>query len=160
MSEDGIEDVKEKLNVSDLEDATKETVLTINDLVADGELTDEQIAAIVESIPKFIELQEEVVEGLREVASEAGESQRAAIEAVRSSLDGLEDTLQILAESAESDEARLEIAKLIRELSEKSVEVADKVERMNKENNRTWAQIAGAVSSTIAAGVAIYLANR
>jgi len=156
MEDSDLKSAKQKSGISDFESVSVEDMAEINKLAGKGELSLDELQELVGAIPDFVELQKQTVEGLRETAEGAKESQKAAISAVQESLNGVNETLSILAESAENDEARLEIAKITKDVGEQGVKIAEIIEEMNRDNNNTWKAIAGGAGALALAIIAIF----
>ncbi|MBB4059630.1 hypothetical protein [Salinibacter ruber] len=112
-----------------------EDVQFIQRFIAKEDIDAEKIAYIAESVPGFVGKQMKAIEAIKETVNRLQESQDKALDKVIT-LDGLYKTLNTLAESAESDEAIVEIARITKEVGKVSSEISKYIKEMNKDNNR------------------------
>lgn len=151
-----LDEAKSIAGLEDLDRVDLEEFARIHEKAAEGELNLEHVKLLAKHIPDFVQLQKDTVEGLRDIVQEATESQELALEEVGQSLDGLNETLTMLAESAESDDARIEIAKITRELGEISLKIGKIIREMNEDNNRFYGKVI-AVGGGLALAVLVVL---
>ena len=157
---DDINDLKAKAGLRDLGRVTVEQFARVQKLAAEGELTLNQIKALVSALPQFVELQKETIEGIKQIVEGAKESQQAAIQAVSHSLNAASRTLEILAEKAETDETRLKLAEQSIEIGRLGIETANIIASMNKDNNNLWRMAVGAAGLVGAALIVVFSGGR
>jgi hypothetical protein len=156
-----LDDLKASTGISDFETVTDEQFAGVAKKAAEGGLTIDQLKLLVQVMPQFIQLQgkliEEMIGGLKQVAKSAKASQKAAIQAVSQSLDSAHQTLHVLAQNAQTDEVRLEIAKLALEAGKQGIELARIIKEMNDSNNNLWWKVASVIGTVgiVAVGVSV-----
>lgn len=90
-------------------------------------LTLERLRLLVGVMPQFIQLQGEIIGGLKKIAEGAQSGQQAAMQAVGRSFDtlnSLQETLCVLAQGSQTDESRLEIARVAVKAGELGIRLA------------------------------------
>ncbi|MFL5338581.1 MAG: hypothetical protein ACJ8F7_00290 [Gemmataceae bacterium] len=111
--------------------------------VRENTLSPEQLKLFVQVAPQFVEFQRQTIDCLKKVAEGAKASQQSAFQTI-GGLNAVSQALAELARSAQTDETRLEIAKLTVETVRLQTDVARIVETMNKDNNNFWRWLGGA----------------
>jgi hypothetical protein len=116
-------------------------------------LTSEQLAMIQQTAG---------ADGLRALANGAQASQESALQAFDQSLTAPWHPFGPLAEAArtaESDECRLEIAQIAREVGQQGLEHGRTIERMNENNNSFWrtAAILTGVAALATVAIAVFI---
>lgn len=145
----------------DLRSVTLEQFTAMSRQAATGSLSLEYLQLVLQAMPHFVDLQRSMIEGLRQVANEAGSSQREALQGITRSLDGAWRPLEILAQNAQSDETRLEIAKRVTEIGKMAVEVADIAKQTNSDNNVFWWKLGGVAAMVVVGlGLAVLTGGR
>ncbi len=114
--------------------------------VRQGNLNLEQVKLFTQVAPHFIQFQKDTIEGLKSIAIRAQASQQSAFEALQTigDLTKTSQALTVLAQNAQSDEARVEIARCTLEIARLQTQVAVVAQSMNKENNAFWKWLGGA----------------
>jgi hypothetical protein len=126
-------------------------------LAADERLKLAQLKTLIEIHPGIVKASIEAVQALTKTSEVAGTSQIAAIDALRDSIRGTIDVLKILAQNAESDSARENIALALIEMAKQHKELSLAIERMNSSNNKLWKNVAigiGGAAMLVVGGVA------
>lgn len=154
--ESRLTELREATGITDFEDVSPEQFATVLKKAAEGSLTLEQLALLVQVMPQFVELQRQTIDGLKTVVEAAGGAQKRALKAVGRSLDAAGRALEALAQNAQDDTVRLELAKMALELGRMGLEIAKIVEGMNRDNNNLWKYVAS-VAGVVAVAVIVIL---
>ena len=154
-----IERLKKITGVTDFENASPEDVAKIDKMAAQGKLNLEQMKLLVEAIPHFVELQKTTIKALQDTVAAARDVQKEAIQSVGNSLNAVSRILEQLADTVQTDDARMKLAEIAIEIGRFGLEMAKILERMNKDNNSLWKWITGAVVTAAAAVVIIFVAS-
>ncbi|HBI42591.1 MAG TPA: hypothetical protein DDY78_06990 [Planctomycetales bacterium] len=158
-------DLQAAAGVIDFANMNDEQFARVVKKAVQGRITLEQLRLLVQVVPQFLQLQEQMISqliaGVQEVAKGARESQKDALQAVGRSLESVHQALHMLAQNAQTDHGRVEIAKLALEAGKQGIELARIIEQMNQANNSLWwklgtvlaaaiVTIAGAAAGTLA----------
>jgi hypothetical protein len=161
-----LDELKAATGVTEFDAVADEQFAQVIKKAAEGGLSLEQLQLLIQVMPQFLQLQEKMigklVEGLKKLAEGAQSSQKEALQAVGHSLDDLHQTLHVLAQNAETDEARVELAKLALEMGKQDLELARIIKEMNEANNSFWWRLASTIGTTVTAisAVAIFLVSK
>jgi hypothetical protein len=140
-----LDDLRTATGIPDLGAMTDEQFAKVVEKAGRGDLSLEQLTMLTQVVPRFLPLLEtavvEQIAALKKVAKGAAASQKQALEAVGQTLDSLQQTLHVLAQHAQSDDARIEVGKIVPELGKMGLELAKIVQQMNTENNSFWWRI-------------------
>jgi hypothetical protein len=146
-----LDELKAATGVTEFDAVTDEQFAQVIQKAAEGGLSFEQLQLFIQVAPQFLQLQEktigELVEGLKKVAAGAQSSQKEALKAVGHSLDFIHQTLHVLAQNAETDGARVELAKLALETGKQGLELARIIKEMNEANNSFWWNLASGIGN-------------
>ncbi len=142
--------LKSKTKIPDFNNVTNEQFSELQVMLSKNAFSKQELAQLIELIPNFIDLQKEFIGGVKEVARETGDIQRTAFNIIDKQM----QILNVLANTAQSDDTRLKIAEHLIQLSK---ELNPILERMNSDNNDVWKKITAAVVAT--AGIALVIAR-
>ena len=117
---------------------SSEEFARIQKLAAEEQLSQEQVASAVPYIPNYRELQKESIQKLGAVIEKAGTSQQTALDIVRKSLDTQLRILEHMANSATTDETRLKLADITKEVGQNGRQIAL---AMSQDNNQFWGRL-------------------
>ena len=146
-----IELLKTKTSIKDFNNVTKNEFEGLQKMLANKALSTNEVSTLVELIPNFVELQKDLINGLKVITENSGNSQKTALDVINNQMKILEK----LATCMQSDDARLKIAKDLMKLSEETNRI---IERMNSNNNDFWKWITGG-ATTIAAIIGVVILN-
>lgn len=144
--------IQEKTNVKDFSNVTNEEFKHIQNMVVNKSLSQQELMALTQLIPNFIELQKDYIDGIKSVAQSAGNAQTSAFYVIDSQM----RVLETLARNAQTDEARIKIAEIVRDISEKTNKI---VSEMNSDNNSFWKNLATMAVGIAAIGVGIFVSK-
>lgn len=150
-----IEEIKTISGIANLAEMSPEEVRTLLGLIGQQRLGLAHIEALVQVAPQFVSLANDALKNIGLVAEGAKESQKGALSAVVSSINGLTAVLTLLAERSESDEAREKIAFYLIEAGKLFVQITQYTKDINKDNNETWTKLAGIAGSVLMAAAGI-----
>lgn len=150
-----IEELKNILGVNDLSTLSKKDTLKVMKLVSEHKLSEAHLRTLIEVCPQFVGLSVESLKTMQSAAAGAKESQAAAFASFSKAVEGILDALSALAKNAETDETRIEIAKILHESANIFVELAKISKEMNSDNNSVWKYIAGATATIGLAAVGV-----
>ncbi|WP_265470129.1 hypothetical protein [Haemophilus parainfluenzae] len=146
-----IELLKTKTSIKDFNNVKKNEFEGLQKMLANKALSTNEVSTLVELIPNFVELQKDLINGLKVIAENSGNSQKTALDVINNQMKILEK----LATCMQSDDARLKIAKDLMKLSEETNRI---IERMNSNNNDFWKWITSG-ATTIAAIIGVVILN-
>lgn len=144
--------IQEKTNVKDFSNVTNEEFKHIQNMVVNKSLSQQELMALTQLIPNFIELQKDYIDGIKSIAQSAGNAQMSAFSVIDSQM----RVLETLARNAQTDEARIKIAEIVRDISEKTNKI---VSEMNSDNNSFWKNLATMAVGIAAIGVGIFVSK-
>jgi hypothetical protein len=153
-----LEEFKEITRTEDLDNVSSEEFARLEKLAAEDQLSREQIASVVPHIPNYYELQESI-QKLGAVIEKAGTSQQTALDIVGQSLDSEFRILEHMTKSAVTDEMRLKLADITREVGHDGRQIAL---AMRRDNNQFWGNVGKGLLAVGAIGAAgaLYFATR
>lgn len=142
---------------SDTIDIAKIKPEDLLELAADERLKLAQLKTLIEIHPGIVKASVEAVQALAKTSEVAGASQVEAIRALRESINGTVEVLKILAQNAQSDSTRENIALSLIEMAKQHKELSLTIERMNSSNNKLWKKVVigvGGAAMLVVGGVA------
>lgn len=146
-----IAEVKKITGISDFQNITGKEVETISSLFHDKKITGNQFNSVIKNFPTaFYDGQKELVKTLRDIVENAGSMQKDGIKAVANSLDNQDKILLSLAESIETEQGRIELARITIELARLKIEVSKLINDAVKNNNSFWGKKFMVASALIA----------
>lgn len=152
--------LKRVINIRDLGQTTMKQFAQIQKMAAEGDLSLQEVGLLIAAIPHALELQKETLEGLRHIAAQATANQKGALDrAVGPVLASLE-ALKSIAATAETDQARIELARMVVEVGTQGVEVSRIVAEINRNNNGFWTSAAGAAAAVAVALLFVFSGGR
>lgn len=153
--------------IEDVDNISSKEFEEIQRLAGEGLLGRETLAAAIQYIPNYLELQKESIQTLRTTVDKISSSQTQALdilENIQQSLDAQLRIFEILATSAQTDHTHLQLAMVTIEVGRQQIELAKIVAQVNRDNNLTLKEIAGYAAAGVAAvavgigmGIAILL---
>ena len=155
-----LEQFKKITGIQDLANVSSKEFARIENLAAKEQLSQEQLASAVPHIPNYYDLQKESVQKLGAVIEKAGTSQQTALDIVRKSLETQLRILEDMANSATTDETRLTLADITKEVGQAGIQIAL---AMNRDNNQLWGNLGKGLLlgvGTFGAAGALYLATK
>lgn len=138
QTEDNIAELKKIIGVKDFNNLSPNDVERILKLIGEQRLKEGQIKALLEIAPTFLKLATESLKTISNIADGAKDSQSDAMAAIIAAINGIAETLNILARSAETDYTREKIALLLIEAGKIYIELAKLSKEMNEDNNKVW----------------------
>lgn len=138
-----LRELKTATGITDFGAVTYEQFAQVVKKAAENGLSLERLKLLVQVMPQFVQLQSEMIGALKKIAEGAQSGQHAALQAVGNSLDATRQTLHVLAQNAQTDEVRLEIAKIAVEVGKQGLELARIIVVINGDNNSFWRHVAG-----------------
>lgn len=142
------EALKDELQLRNWNDVTAHHVRQILEMSANGEISAEQLSAIVSMAPHFLGLTKEAILTIANVSKELGERQRAAIEENNKILATTMAAIDKLLDKSQSDDTVLQIARLVEQASKLAFE---NVKTMNESNNSVFKQVFVRLASGVTA---------
>jgi len=144
-----LKEIEKFSGIKDFKNLSKEDVIKLTKLQADGILEKTHIEALTKIAPEFIKMQIEVVKSFAKISGDMKESQIKSTEPVIESIQGLTRILETLASKAQSDSTIEKIAELSIKLAEKYTEILEINRKQNKDNNNNWKSLLATVGVVV-----------
>ena len=151
-----IEEIKKITKIDNFSSLAKYDVERVLILAGEKRITEAQLETLVSVAPQFVDIAIESLRTVGVISGAAKDSQANVMTSITKSIDGLSDALSALAKNAASDDARVEIAKILGHSAPIFVEFAKISAGVNKDNNHTWRELAkiAVVSVAVIVGAA------
>lgn len=155
-----LKNIEKITGIKDFKNLSKEDVIRLTELQADGILEKSHIEALTKIAPDFIKMQIEVVKSIATISGDMKESQIKSTEPVIESIQSLSRILETLASKAQSDATIEKIAELSIKLAEQFAKILEINRRQNEDNNSNWKQILATLSVIAMSAGAFFLRKR
>ncbi len=142
-------EIKKVTGINNFENLSSEDGGKILKLIGNNKLSTEHLKVLIEFVPSYVHASAQALQAISNIATHAGASQKEIAESVHTSTKGIINILNTLADSAETDEARLKIAEVSMEAGKLYLEFANISKDINKDNNSTWVKITGVVAGIV-----------
>jgi hypothetical protein len=111
------------------------------ELAKEDKISLAKMKTLIEIHPGIVQSSIKAFDSLIATSQNAGNSQIEAIRSIRETMSGLNESLKILAEKAQSDKTRERIAEIIIEMAKIHSQNFETTRKMNSNNNKTWKNI-------------------
>ncbi len=162
-------EIKEALGTAELSSLSADQVERLLRFVAEGRLNAGHIQTLLQVVPHFKDMAVQAIQSMTQTVNLCLASHETAWDSMQSLARAVENSisaLKALAETADNDELRRDLAEKICDASRLAVELATIVKNMNADNNtfreecldaqqetNTWANVLGSVAMLIVVGV-------
>lgn len=127
-----------KARIKDINNLTKNDILTITELQSRNQLQEKHIEALVKIYPDFVKHQVEIIKAFTNTVDNIKEEHIKAYDNIKISINALADIIKIIAQRDNSDEVTMKLIESSEKLADKYKEILEIQERMNKNNNTLW----------------------
>ena len=155
MNNNFIEQLKNKLNISDFDNLSKEQYGKIMELIQNDNFSIEQLSQLVKLIPNIIDLQKDYLDSLKLIIDGVKTTQVHSLDSIHNSLESTMRLLEKITEKAQNEQTLRTIAEITKDLANLHLRIAEII----KENNETWQSLAKfAMAAISVVGVVLAIA--
>lgn len=155
-----LKEIEKVSGIKDFKNLSKEDVIKLTELQANGILEKSHIEALTKIAPDFIKMQIELVQSFAKMSGDMKETQIKSTEPIIESIQSLSRILETLAAKAQSDATIEKIAEISIKLAEQFAKILEINRQQNGDNNNNWKYIFATVATVVMSAGAWLLKRR